>query len=155
MKRPFYLFILLLLLAGSSIQCGNGFNTVLISSVQIFRVPSIDTDGSNWDDESENFLPDIYFEFLEEETQEFRYGLGPGSHFTNAGRNSVLVWSTSFSTPVFETLDFDLYDFDSNGADQYMGTVTVNFNRFGRNETPSEVTFTESGTSVRFQIQWF
>ena len=55
-----------------------------------------------------------------------------------------------------QAIDIDLYDYDSVGSNEYMGTSSFNFSNYTTvtNPYPTTITTTSGSTSIKLTLIW-
>ena len=125
------------------------YTKVGIVKMTILNYPPTKTNGDNWDSSLSGTYPDVYFVFTKTLTATELYSLDFAARAENLRPVDLpRAWaSTSTGSPFYvlndlaQVIDVDLYDFESLGADEYMGTSTFNFASYttGINKYPSTV----------------
>lgn len=138
------------------------FTRVGISGVNILNYPATKTNGDNWDSAASGTFPDVYFEITISNSSSL-YLLPASSRIENL-RVADLPrgWSNPNGTAFYthnnlsQLIDVDLYDYESVGTDEYMGTATFNLRDYitTTNPYPSSVTITNGSISIRLAINW-
>lgn len=139
------------------------YTRVGITEVAILDYPPTKTNGDNWDSAASGTFPDVYFEITPNAQTTLLYTLPVASRFENL-RNSDLPrgWSNTNGSALYthnslsQPIDIDLYDYESVGTDEYMGTATFDFRNYisASNPYPSTVTVTNGRISIRLKLAW-
>ena len=128
---------------------------ISISKVVISNFPALKSDGSTWDWNPLNSLnnnPDIYLVFINSSSTYFNT---VANKFDDAVAGTQYTYT--FSTPVqitnvTELENITLYNWNTSGNDDQMGTIT--FTPYSStNNFPSVITETDSSTN--FQVKFY
>jgi PKD repeat protein len=139
------------------------YTKVGLSALTILNYPATKTDGSNWDPAINGTFPDVYFDITVTGTSTSLYTLAAANRKEDL-RTSDLPsgWAATAGTSFYlhniltQGIDVDLYDYDSIGSNEYMGTATFNLSNYttGANPYPATVTITNGSTSIRLSLIW-
>jgi PKD repeat protein len=140
------------------------YTKVGIIKLSILSYPPTKTNGDDWDSSLSGTYPDVYFEFTKTLTNTALYTLSNTVRAENLRPVDLpYVWG-DISTgspfyvlnPLTQVIDVDLYDYESLGTDEYMGTATFDFTNYttGSNKYPSSVTITTGSTSIKLDLIW-
>lgn len=140
------------------------YSKVSITNLTILNYPATKTDGGNWDSGLSGTFPDVYFKITKSDdlTSEL-YSLPIDNRFENlrvidlpkgwVGANGApfLVLSD-----LLQNIDIDLYDYESIGTDEYIGSSTFVINDYtsGNNKYPSVITATNGSISIKLDLIW-
>ena len=138
------------------------YTKVSINKVTIVSFPSNDA-GNTWDPLLEGYDPDVYFQFTYSGTTTLIYDWGTSSRKENLV-SSDLPWGyymlngqaiyTHYN--LSQSIDIDLWDYDTLDSDDYMGTATFNIANYttGANKYPSSIIVTSGATSIQLSLTW-
>lgn len=119
------------------------YTKVGIEVLTINKYPSTKTDGSDWDGSLSGTYPDVYFEIINSTDQSSIYSLATTSRIENLRTVDLPKgWSSTVSGTAFCDLlknvdfDVDLYDYESLGTDEYMGTAEFQWSKISTTSTP-------------------
>lgn len=127
------------------------FKKVTITKVTLTKFPSTKSDLSDWDDAINGTFPDVYYDITKVGTTEVLYS---GPFISNVVSTDLpLSWNTATPYLISDLnvgVDVDLYDYDSVGSSDYMGTVT--FTPKNHSDFPNEVTLNSANGKVSFKL---
>ncbi len=139
------------------------YTIVGITSLTILNYPATKTDGSNWDPAINGTFPDVYFNITVSGTTNSLYLLPSSSRIEDLRIADLPKgWATTDGTAFYnhvnlnQIIDVDLYDYDSIGSNEYMGTATFDFRTYitPTNPYPTTVTVTKGTTSIKLGLVW-
>lgn len=139
------------------------YSRVGISRLTILSYPQTLPYGDDWDDALTGVYPDIYFRITKSGTIAALYALPTSSRKENLRVVDLpFSWSQNSGGTFFthndlnQAIDIDLYDYDSTTSDEYIGTVTVDFNDYitGSSKYPGTITKTLGSVSVKLELAW-
>ena len=139
------------------------YTKVSVSKLTILNYPATKTGGANWDASLQGTYPDVYFKLTQSGTTNSLYSLSTSSRAENLRTVDLpYSWSNSSGAPFYvlndltQIVDVDLYDYESIGTDEYMGTATFNFSNYttGSTKYPSTLTMTTGSTSIKLDLIW-
>lgn len=139
------------------------YSKVSISGLTILNYPATKTDGTNWDSGLSGTFPDVYFKVTKSTTTSELFALAVDSRFENLRVTDLPKgWGTSTGAPflvlsdLFQNIDVDLYDYESVGTDEYIGTSTFVISDYisGNNKYPSSITAINGSVSIKLDLIW-
>jgi PKD repeat protein len=139
------------------------FTKVGISALTILAYPATKTNSDNWDSAASGTFPDVYFAGTVSGTTTVLYSLPVASRLENLrvsdlpkGWSSTTGGSFYTHTNLDQKIDFDLYDFESVGTDEYIGTATFNFREYVtvNNPYPTTATITNGTVTIKLTLIW-
>jgi hypothetical protein len=119
------------------------YTKVSVTKLTILASPATNNSGGDWD----NAL----------------YSLPVANRQENMKQSDLPVsWAASSGAPFFvlsnlsQVVDVDLYDYESIGSDEYMGSATFNFSSYtsGSNSYPPAITVTTNRMSIKLDLIW-
>jgi len=127
------------------------FTKVGIEVLTIDKYPTTKTDGSDWDGSLQGTYPDIYFEVVKSSDYSTIFSLATTSRKENLRTVDLpSSWkSTVAGSPFCDLIkgvdfDVDLYDFESVGTDEYIGTAQFNWSNISTLSNPYPTTIQSS-----------
>jgi hypothetical protein len=139
------------------------YSKVSISGLTILNYPATKSDGTNWDSGLNGTFPDVYFKVTKSTTTDELFSLAVGSRFENLRVTDLPKgWANSTGAPFLvlsdlsQNIDIDLYDYESVGTDEYIGTSTFVISDYisGNNKYPSSITATNGSISIKLDLIW-
>jgi PKD repeat protein len=119
------------------------YTKVGIEVLTINKYPATKVDGTDWDGSFSGTYPDVYFEIVNSTDQSSIYSLATTSRIENLRTVDLPKgWSSTVSGTAFCDLlknvdfDVDLYDFESLGTDEYIGTAEFQWSKISTTSTP-------------------
>lgn len=114
----------------------NPYTKVGIEVLQIDKYPATKTDGSDWDGALQGTYPDVYFELVKSSDFSTIYSLSTASRKENLRTVDLpSLWKSTTAGVAFCDLvigadfDVDLYDYESLGTDEYIGTADFQWSK--------------------------
>jgi hypothetical protein len=144
-------------------EISKNYTRVGISKLTIVNYPQVNENGDDWDDALSGVYPDVYFQLTKSGTLDALYTLSSSSRLENL---RVVDLPRSWADPsggtfyvlgdLNQSVDVDLYDYDSFSSNEYIGTVTVDFGDYtsGSSKYPSTITKTSGSVSVKLEVVW-
>lgn len=153
MRKILVLLLAIALLASCKKDNEPKFTKVTITKVTLSNYPITKASGSNWDDAINGTYPDTYYDITKVGTTTALYS----SPFASDVELSDLPFAWTTATPytitnLTEGVDIDLYDYDSFGESDYMGTVS--FKPIDYASFPAEVTLTVGNLTFKVTLSW-
>lgn len=139
------------------------YSKVSVTKMTIINYPIGDANGLSWDAAINGTYPDVYFKITNSGTTTALFSLSTSNRAENLKISDLPYgWVGTSGAPFFvlsdltQAVDVDLYDYDSVGSDQYMGSSTFNFNNYttGSNKYPTSITVTNGSVSIKLDLIW-
>lgn len=119
------------------------YTKVGIEVLTINKYPATKEDGTDWDGSFSGTYPDVYFEIVKSTDQSSIYSLAIASRIENLRTVDLPKgWGSTVSGTAFCDLlknvdfDVDLYDYESLGTDEYMGTAEFQWSKISTISIP-------------------
>ncbi|MFN4892342.1 MAG: hypothetical protein ACK5G0_01090 [Bacteroidota bacterium] len=139
------------------------YTKVSVTKLTILASPATNNSGGDWDNALAGYYPDVYFKITNTGTTTALYSLPVANRQENMKQSDLPVsWAASSGAPFFvlsnlsQVVDVDLYDYESIGSDEYMGSATFNFSSYtsGSNSYPPSITVTTNRMSIKLDLIW-
>ena len=158
-KTLSFVFILGILFAGCDSDDEVVFTQVGITKLSINSFPSRNTSNDDWDSSLAGVFPDVFFNITESGNLTSLYQLPVSQRIENL-RNSDLptFWSTSNGSAFYQhtnlsqPIDINLYDYDTTSSDDYIGSITINFQN--HSSYPQIITKSVGNISITLELSW-
>jgi PKD repeat protein len=119
------------------------YTKVGIEVLTINKYPATKLDGTDWDGSFSGTYPDVFFKIVESTDQTPIYSLTTTSRIENLrtvdlpkGWNSTVVGSAFCDLSKNVDFDVDLYDYESLGTDEYIGTAEFQWSKISTTSDP-------------------